>query len=36
MSKGTPRKDGSGRGVRDNRGRGGCNSTKSEGKGRNR
>jgi len=35
MSKRKPKKDGSGRGVRANRGRGGCKSTKTTGKGRN-
>ena len=32
MAKGTPKRDGSGRGTRDNRGRGGCSTTKSIGK----
>ena len=36
MPKGTPKKDGSGRGQRANRGRGGCNKTQRKGKGRNR
>jgi len=35
MPKRKPKKDGSGRGVRANRGRGGCKSTKTTGKGRN-
>ena len=34
MKKGRPRRDGSGRGVRANRGRGGCSRTKSKGQGR--
>lgn len=34
MKKGVPRKDGSGGGVRANRGRGGCSPTRSVGKGR--
>ena len=34
--KGRPKKDGSGKGVRANRGRGGCKTTKLKGKGRNR
>ncbi len=34
--KGVPKRDGSGRGVRANRGRGGCKDIKSTGKGRNR
>jgi len=34
--KGVPKRDGSGRGVRANRGRGGCKKTKKEGKGSNR
>ena len=34
MAKGTPKKDGSGRGTRANRGRGGCKTTRSTGKGR--
>ena len=34
--KGVPKRDGSGRGVRANKGRGGCKSTKATGKGRNR
>ena len=32
--KGTPKRDGSGRGTRANRGRGGCKTTKSSGQGR--
>jgi len=36
MAKGTPKRDGSGRGVRANRGRGGCSQTQSKGKGSNR
>ena len=35
-AKGTPKRNGSGRGVRANRGRGGCKSTRSTGRGRNR
>jgi len=31
-----PKRDGSGRGVRANRGRGGCKTTKSRGQGRNK
>ena len=34
--KGTPKRDGSGRGTRANRGRGGCKTTRSKGRGRNR
>jgi len=34
MVKGKPKKDGSGRGIRANRGRGGCSKTKKIGKGR--
>ena len=34
--KGKPKKDGSGRGVRANWGRGGCSETETKGKGRNR
>jgi len=30
--KGTPKRDGSGRGVRANRGRGGCQTTRNQGK----
>jgi len=33
-TKGTPKRDGSGRGVRSNKGRGGCKTTKSQGQGR--
>jgi len=33
MSKGTPKKDGSGKGKRLNKGRGGCKNVKSVGKG---
>jgi len=36
MPKGTPKKDGSGKGTRANRGRGGCKTTKSKGQGSNR
>jgi len=36
MPKGQPKRDGSGKGVRANQGRGGCKSTQSKGKGRNR
>ena len=36
MPKGTPKRDGSGRGTRANRGRGGCKETEKKGKGRNR
>jgi len=34
--KGVPKRDGSGKGLRLNRGRGGCKSTRKIGKGRNR
>ena len=34
--KGIPKKDGSGKGIRANRGRGGCSTTKSKGRSRNR
>ena len=34
MAAGTPKKNGSGRGVRANRGRNGCKTTKSTGQGR--
>lgn len=34
MKKGIPRRDGSGRGIRANRGRGGCKITQRRGKGR--
>jgi len=33
MTKGKPKRDGSGRGTRSNRGRGGCKTTKSSGGG---
>lgn len=36
MRKGVPKRDGSGRGVRVNRGRGGCLSTRKRGRGLNR
>jgi len=36
MATGVPKRNGSGRGVRANRGRGGCSSTKKIGKGTNR
>ena len=36
MAKGVPKRDGSGRGVRANRGRGGCKTTRTTGRGRNR
>jgi hypothetical protein len=36
MTKGKPKRDSSGRGVRANRGRGGCATTRKTGKGRNR
>jgi len=36
MAKGTPKRDGSGKGSRANRGRGGCSPTSSKGKGRKR
>jgi len=36
MTKGKPKKDGSGKGRRSNKGRGGCLTTESKGKGRNR
>lgn len=36
MAKGTPKRDGSGKGVRANRGRGGCSPTRNNGKGSNR
>jgi len=35
-TKNKPRRDGSGRGVRANKSRGGCSKTKSKGKGRNK
>ena len=34
VKKGKPKRDGSGKGVRANRGRGGCATTKKKGKGR--
>jgi len=34
MKKGTPKRNGSGKGVRANRGRGGCKATSSKGRGR--
>jgi len=34
MAKGTPKRDGSGKGSRDNRGRGGCTTTKPKGSGK--
>ena len=34
MAKGTPKKNGSGKGTRANKGRGGCTTTKSTGKGK--
>jgi len=34
MTKGKPKKDGSGRGVRANKGRGGCAKTKPKGQGK--
>ena len=36
MAKRKPRKDGSGKGIRANRGRGGCKETRETGLGRNR
>lgn len=36
MAKGIPKRDGSGGGARSNRGRGGCNTTRSTGQGSNR
>jgi len=36
MAKGTPKRDGSGKGKRANKGRGGCKSTEKVGKGSNR
>ena len=36
MAKRKPRQDGSGRGTRANRGRGGCKETEKKGKGRNK
>ena len=34
MAKGTPKKDGSGKGTRSNEGRGGCKTTQKTGKGK--
>jgi len=34
MTKGVPKKDGSGKGRRDNKGRGGCKDTQKTGKGK--
>ena len=34
MAKGQPKRDGSGKGTRANKGRGGCKTTKSKGKGK--
>jgi len=34
MTKGTPKKDGSGKGRRANQGRGGCKTTQKKGKGK--
>ena len=36
MKKGTPKRDGSGRGNRANKGRGGCKTTRATGRGRKR
>lgn len=36
VKKGVPKHDSSGKGVRANRGRGGCKTTRSTGRGRNR
>lgn len=36
MKKGIPKRDGSGKGRRANRGRGGCSPARKKGKGRNR
>jgi hypothetical protein len=36
MTKGIPKKDGTGKGTRANKGRGGCNTTQQKGKGSNR
>ena len=36
MVRGKPKRDGSGRGVRANKGRGGCSKTRKTGRGRNR
>jgi len=34
MAKGIPKKDGSGKGIRANKGRGGCKNTQPKGKGK--
>jgi len=34
MAKGTPKKNGTGHGTRDNKGRGGCNTPRKTGKGK--
>jgi hypothetical protein len=36
MGKGKPKRDSSGKGIRANRGRGGCKTTREKGKGSNR
>ena len=36
VKKGVPKRDGSGKGIRANRGRGGCKTTQKKGKGYNR
>lgn len=36
VKKGISKRDGSGKGIRANRGRGGCKTTRSKGRGRNR
>lgn len=36
MPKGVPKRDGSGKGIRANKGRGGCSNRQKSGKGRNR
>lgn len=36
MAKGVPKRDGSGKGIRANRGRGGCSTTKGKGRGGNK
>lgn len=36
MAKGIPKRDGSGKGMRANKGRSSCSNTKSKGQGRNR
>ena len=36
FKKGVPKRDGSGRGIQANRGRGGCNPPRGRGRGRNR